>query len=666
MTQSQPPSLQDAIRRRRQQTFVGRDAELEAFREQLGLAWDDPRRRYVLNVYGQGGVGKTTLLREFSRIARGQGAAAALSDDTETDVPAVMARLAGQLGEDAPGDPFYAFNKAYHTYRQKRAELEADPDAPTGLAGLFGRAAVRLGAKALRNTTPGADLVLSVVEDPLAEQAGQWAEFVRRKLGNRDEVQLVLEPEAVLSPLFVQGVGALAAGRPVALLCDTYERTAPFLDAWLRALLDGRHGELPANLTLVIAGRNPLDGNAWADLEGVTAALCLEAFSEAKAREYLARRGVTHEAVVAVILSLSGRLPLLLMLLAGQSPDDPARRALALNGALPRRLNADVVALLSGVALLGGGEGAFDWLVANRLIEQRAAGAAWTYHEVVREQMLRHKRQASPGEWTALHERLAGHYAAERDGLGLSWSEGARNEAWRAAALEALYHRLCARPDRELAVAINEFVSALDNQRSFAAEWAATLAAAGHDAGHKALEGWGTEYREGLQAYEDDRYDAAAEAFTRLLEWNKLEILNRPIVLAWRGENYRLMERYDEALADFDRAIELDPKYAWAIGSRGVTYRLMERYDEALADFDRAIELDPKYAWAIGSRGQVYQAMGRYDEALADFDRAVELELTDWRLYQLAITRRALDPASDWHNDLDRAITLEPIRKMLN
>ena len=53
------------------------------------------------------------------------------------------------------------------------------------------------------------------------------------------------------------------------------------------------------------------------------------------------------------------------------------------------------------------------------------------------------------------------------------------------------------------------------------------------------------------------------------------------------------MGRYDEALADFTRAIELDPEDAWTIASRGETYRLMGRYDEALADFTRAIELDP-------------------------------------------------------------------------
>jgi hypothetical protein len=36
------------------------------------------------------------------------------------------------------------------------------------------------------------------------------------------------------------------------------------------------------------------------------------------------------------------------------------------------------------------------------------------------------------------------------------------------------------------------------------------------------------------------------------------------------------MGRYVEALADFDRAIELDPNMDWVFGERGETYRLMK------------------------------------------------------------------------------------------
>ena len=43
----------------------------------------------------------------------------------------------------------------------------------------------------------------------------------------------------------------------------------------------------------------------------------------------------------------------------------------------------------------------------------------------------------------------------------------------------------------------------------------------------------------------------------------------------------------------------------------------MGRYEEALIDFNRAIEIDPKYTWAITLRGRTFQQMGRDEEALA-------------------------------------------------
>ena len=91
--------------------------------------------------------------------------------------------------------------------------------------------------------------------------------------------------------------------------------------------------------------------------------------------------------------------------------------------------------------------------------------------------------------------------------------------------------------------------------------------------------------------------------------------------IASRAQAYRETGRYDEALTDLTRAIDLDPANPWAIGERGETYRLMRRYDEALTDFTRAIDLAPAYAWAIASRGQAYLETGRYEEALADFTR---------------------------------------------
>ena len=89
------------------------------------------------------------------------------------------------------------------------------------------------------------------------------------------------------------------------------------------------------------------------------------------------------------------------------------------------------------------------------------------------------------------------------------------------------------------------------------------------------------------------------------------------------------MQRPDDALAQRNRAIELNPGDARAIARRGSTFVSLQRYEEALADFNRAIELDPDYAWAIARRGRTQWQMKRYGETLADLKRLRKLMGSD-------------------------------------
>jgi tetratricopeptide (TPR) repeat protein len=102
------------------------------------------------------------------------------------------------------------------------------------------------------------------------------------------------------------------------------------------------------------------------------------------------------------------------------------------------------------------------------------------------------------------------------------------------------------------------------------------------------------------------------------------------------------------ALADFNRAIELDPKYAIAYYGRGfLAVEKLQDLQGALADFNRAIELDPNNAVAYCARGvlkheylsdksgdvldlqtaaKLYQQQGRTQE----YQHAIDL-LKKWR-----------------------------------
>lgn len=74
-------------------------------------------------------------------------------------------------------------------------------------------------------------MALSLIdEDAAAQQVGDWLGYVRRKIGNHDEVRLVQEPASVLTPLFLSELETIADRRQVVLFFDTFERTSAFLE----------------------------------------------------------------------------------------------------------------------------------------------------------------------------------------------------------------------------------------------------------------------------------------------------------------------------------------------------------------------------------------------------------------------------------------------------
>ncbi|WP_238845516.1 tetratricopeptide repeat protein [Nostoc edaphicum] len=378
-----------------------------------------------------------------------------------------------------------------------------------------------------------------------------------------------------------------------------------------------------------------------------------------------------------MILHLSGNLPLLVGMLADTHPndpnqviepsssaverflkwiDDPKRRQVALDGAIPRCLNRDVIAKLRAEEEA---DELFTWLKETSFVNERTDG--WAYHDVVKTQMLRHKRLLSPQSWADIHGKLAEYYDSLRNDLQLKEEEKQRDPSWQSHTLNVLYHNLCQSPQKNLSVALNEFLAALKNQRKFAQQYAEIMLQAGKDVDSSEVQRWGEQLANGLKAYEEDVYQVTLEMFTAVLQNSRIEVKWQPIALGWRGETYRLMKRYPEALQDFDRAIELDPKYDWAIACRGQTYHKMKCYREALQDFDRAIELNSKFDWAIAHRARTYHRMKFYREALQDFDRAIELNPKfDWAIVLRAQTYHRMKFYREALQDFDRAIELNP------
>ena len=68
--------------------------------------------------------------------------------------------------------------------------------------------------------------------------------------------------------------------------------------------------------------------------------------------------------------------------------------------------------------------------------------------------------------------------------------------------------------------------------------------------------------------------------------------------------------KYEEAIAAFDRALEIEPSHAWAWHDRGVCLRALERNEDALASISKALELSPSDEEILFTCGATLQKLG--------------------------------------------------------
>jgi tetratricopeptide (TPR) repeat protein len=152
-------------------------------------------------------------------------------------------------------------------------------------------------------------------------------------------------------------------------------------------------------------------------------------------------------------------------------------------------------------------------------------------------------------------------------------------------------------------------------------------------------------------------YDQAIADYNEKIRLNP----NRADLFNSRGVAYYRKGDYNSAITDYAEAIRLHPENAVFYNSRGIAYRRMGDYDRAIADYTEAIRLDSKYAVAYNNRGFSYNNKGDYDRAVADLNEAIRLNPN----YAIAYVNRgaAYSDNGDKDNaiaDFDEAIRINP------
>jgi tetratricopeptide (TPR) repeat protein len=168
-------------------------------------------------------------------------------------------------------------------------------------------------------------------------------------------------------------------------------------------------------------------------------------------------------------------------------------------------------------------------------------------------------------------------------------------------------------------------------------------------------------YRKGFSLkYEDYNFKEAMNAFNKAIE------LDPKFAAAYAGRAaiYNDREMWQKAIDDSEQAIKLDPYLAWGFNTRGVAYNGLEKFKEAMEDFNKAIMLNPKYVWPYSNRSYSNFSMRKYDEALADANKAIEVDPKHPDPYfRKGRALLALNETKDAIKCFDKAIEYNPKEK---
>ena len=128
----------------------------------------------------------------------------------------------------------------------------------------------------------------------------------------------------------------------------------------------------------------------------------------------------------------------------------------------------------------------------------------------------------------------------------------------------------------------------------------------------------------GLQRYED-----ALKSFDRALEIQPNDYR------AWanRGIVFDSLQRYEEAIQNFNFSLDIQPNESHTWNNRGLSLWDLGKFEEAVLDFDKALEIQPNSDHAWQNRGILLAEMGRYKEAIFSIDKALEIDPYSSRLW---------------------------------
>lgn len=170
-------------------------------------------------------------------------------------------------------------------------------------------------------------------------------------------------------------------------------------------------------------------------------------------------------------------------------------------------------------------------------------------------------------------------------------------------------------------------------------------------------------FAKGVKFLQSENYKNAAQSFTDILDKANDEQLMKYCYI-YRAFSYNGLGEYQKAIADFDKAIAIDPADLASYTDRGKTKVYLKDFDGAKKDFEYILTKD-----SVGDQAQAalyYLAsiayhQGQYEQSIKHYDKLIKLASQDYEIYfNRAVAKSMIGDVEGSIKDYDKAIELNP------
>lgn len=138
-----------------------------------------------------------------------------------------------------------------------------------------------------------------------------------------------------------------------------------------------------------------------------------------------------------------------------------------------------------------------------------------------------------------------------------------------------------------------------------------------------------------LERYLLDNCSAAKKKSASNEEENENSVSSNREALKQYNEGSKFYEKsdYKSALPYFEKAVEIDPRFAFAWDNIGICYRKLGDYDKAIEAYTKSLFIDPNGVTPLQNIAVAYKYKGAYDKAIQAYEKLNQLNPNDAESY---------------------------------